>query len=376
MKRVLVFCQSYDQVENALYVAASNQHGATVTVVLQGRPNFLKLWNALNTKVFQNRLNIVYFEFFDQKRTAGVNKRSCRIGKKLCFLLDIPRERQYLGAIFHEHFAGFEEAEVWFFNRRYSTYSLYLLEKLSKRNRLTHMHSRSDSGPIYKAIPTNMVELMSLIRCKLVFGWDITVVRVAPRRSIPYMSDRFLKKRVHRTFDLGKSNEMMKDFDFTQFRVFDVGNYSVMYFGQYLIQAGHISDGDTYKRELTQISSILARYFRNDEIAVKHAPWGNSDPVITIGEILPDFVPAEFLYRDSIRMYLTVCSTAISNVDKGLAVSLLDLISFKNDGTKEQMRELLMQQSHSETLFPKSLDEFEGIVASVAAERRAESTTV
>ena len=361
MKEIVIFCQSYDQVENALYVATCSYASAAVTVVLQGRYNLFKFWQVINEKVFRNRIDIVYFEFLHQGRTAGGNK----IEKALRLLLDIPRERRYLKTIFDKHFAEVRGAEVWFFNKRYSTYSYYLLKKLSKANRLVYMHSRSDSTLIRKVTPTNIAEVLSLIIWKLTCGSDIVMGKVAYGSATPCMPDKFLNRKVYRIIDCEESNGIMKDFDLSRFRIFDVGNYSVMYFGQYLVQVGYISDRDTFRKELTQISNILAKYFRDDEIAIKHSGAGNPDPMITIGKTLPDYIPAEFLYSENTKMYLTICSTSLANVEKGLAVSLLDLITFESDGTREQMRELLMGQSHSKILFPKSLDEFEQIVAGI-----------
>ena len=107
----------------------------------------------------------------------------------------------------------------------------------------------------------------------------------------------------------------------------------------------------------------LSKYFSEDEIAFKcHPGSSNDNGLIKIGTELPSFVPAEMLYSDNVKMYLTVSSYSIVNVEKGLAVSLVNLISFKDDITRSNRKQILIQNKKSKILFPESLDEFERIL--------------
>ena len=107
----------------------------------------------------------------------------------------------------------------------------------------------------------------------------------------------------------------------------------------------------------------MSKYFPEEEIARKYHPYLPTDKeMIKIGDVLPDFIPAELLYNENVKMYLGACSNCITNVGKGLAVSLIDLISFKNDKIREHLKEALIQRSRSEILFPQSLEEFERIL--------------
>jgi len=64
-------------------------------------------------------------------------------------------------------------------------------------------------------------------------------------------------------------------------------------------------------------------------------------------------------------MYLGINSLAIANVEKGVAVSLMELVTFKNDAVKEGLMDILIKTSRSKVLFPKSLEEFEQILTKV-----------
>jgi hypothetical protein len=162
-------------------------------------------------------------------------------------------------------------------------------------------------------------------------------------------------------------NEMMKNFDFSQFRIFDTDNYSIIYFDDGLIEGGYVRDREVFRRELSEIFNILAKYFPEKEIARKYHPgYGSDKTLIKIGDVLSDFIPAELLYNDNVKMYLSAFSFSLANVEKGLAVSLADLITLKDEETKNQLRQILITMSKSKILFPKSLDEFERIVSEVA----------
>ena len=93
----------------------------------------------------------------------------------------------------------------------------------------------------------------------------------------------------------------------------------------------------------------------------------NIDKIMTItADILPSFIPAEFLNSEQVKVYLSPWSSSIANMEKGTAVSLINLISFRDGKVKESIREQLTKMSRTEILFPESLDEFDEILASIS----------
>ena len=121
-----------------------------------------------------------------------------------------------------------------------------------------------------------------------------------------------------------------------------------------------------YKKELTEIFNVLARYFPEEEIAIKYHPHYPCDKtMIEIGEVLPDYIPGELLYHDNIKIYISLFSSAITNFENGLAVSIADLITFKSDEHRNHLKEALINRSRKQILFPKSLDEFREILVNM-----------
>jgi len=283
---------------------------------------------------------------------------------------DIINEKRYLRAIYDRHFAELTSAQVYFFARDFTDYVFYILKKLSKTNKLIFMPAPvQDVLPIRTSAPTSIFDLARLLVMKSVFGHDITLGDIDERifTKVPRMPDKFINEKVDRVISKEERNKMMKDFDLAQFKIFDVSKYSVIYFDNISI-TGNLAYNNILGRELTNIFNIVTKYFPGDTIARKYKPsrdTAKSKALVKVGDILEDFIPAELLYDKNVKVYLGITSGSLANVEKGLAVSLAYLVSFRDNRRRDELLRQMIQQSRSEILFPKSLDEFEKILADV-----------
>lgn len=366
MSKLVIFCECYGQIEYVLQVVTHHYHDRPVTIVIPGFHDLFKLFQAFNQKVFYDAVNLIYLEPFQPRmvKARGINK--------LFYVIpDIIRERRYLKEIWNRYFAELAGCEVFFLSRGFDGRKFYLVKKLSKRNRLAHV-ALDSLGPPYMSqyTPTNIVDLAKLTIFKLTYGCDVAVGKVSFIKGFLWMPDKFMEKKVDRVIDVAEIDEMMKGFDLSQFRIFDTGGHSVIYFDDSLIEVGYLPDVNTFKRELASIFDILGKYFPEKEIAHKYHPGYSGDKtLIGVGDVLPSFIPAELLYDDDVQMYLSIFSRSIANVEKGLAVSIADLISFKSDEIRNKQKEELIEVSKSKILFPKSLDEFERILIDLKERR-------
>lgn len=376
MNEVVIFCESYPQIKNTLYLAGRNYPDHSVTIVTTEMNNLHEFFNLVNERVFQGGLNVVHFDSY-QGRTA---KTGSRILKALYLVPDIIRERGYLKSVFNKHFAQLKKAEVFFFSRCFNPSTFHLLKTLDKTNRLVYMPDPTyDVLSIDKTAPENLAELVYLLKCKLVYGYDISLGKHPLGQRILCMPDKFLRERVGRIISREERDNLLHDFDISQYTVFDSTNYNAIYFHddlRVLTGYDYIADAKAFERRLTEVFNIMGKYFPEDKVALKYHPGSDSSQgtaTLPFGKRLPDFIPAEFLYNDKIKMYLGISSMALANVEKGLAVSLIDLIDFKNDTIRERLKEYLIEWSRSEVLFPRSLDEFEKILVGIKQEHREDS---
>ncbi len=347
-----------------MYWATNKPKNCPITLVILGNRDLFKFFEATNKKVFNNSLNLIYSEPHQLRRAkAGM------INAIIHLVPDMIKEKQCLGKIFHQHFAELKGHEVFFFSQGFDGGMFYLLKRLSKKNSLAYMpYYRSPQYMMGEYTPKNLIDLARLVAYKLLYGRGITTGKF-PRQNphatgFPYISDRFIEKEVERVFGEEERKKLMEDFDLSRFKVFDASNYSVIYFDDGLLGSG-FKDGDinkeTFQKELDRIFQILIKYFPKEKIAHKYHPGYADRIIITTGDILPAFIPAEFLYNDNTKIYLSLFSLSLANVERGLAVSLANLVSL-NDQFRNKLKKFLIKMSKSKILFPKSLDEFEQIL--------------
>lgn len=365
MSEIVIFCENYVEVNCVLQLAIQNYQNRRVTIIFPGFPDLFKFFQIINERVFHNTINLIFISPFEPRRAKakGINKISSLFS-------DVIKEKRYLKDVFTRNLSKLQGCEVFFYSPAFNGLKIYLLKRLVERNELVYVPSPGVSE-MKASIPANMVELANLIIWKLVYGRDVTIGSLPYYRGFTYVSGRFIKKEVKRIVDSSEIAAMMRGFDLSRFRVFDTGDYDAIYFDDNIIGGGYVPDTTTFKRELAAIFGILKKYFPEEKIAYKYHPGYTGDQtMITFGHELASFIPAELLYSDKVKLYLSVFSMSIANVEKGLAVSLADLITFKNNEVKNLLKEQFRQSCKSKVLFPASLDEFERIVLDIADKAR------
>lgn len=366
MRQAVIFCASYGEIKRTLYLATRYPQDRPVTVVIPGMHDLFRFFQEVNEKALHHAIKLIYFEPYSPGRVKARG-----INKIFHIIPDIIRERRYLKEIYNKYFAEMEGCDVFFCSRGFSGYLFYLVKKLSRKNRLVNTSpSPPQIDPVSQYNPKNIADLASLIILKLIYGRDIALGELPHLKGFIYMTDRFMEKVVAEFIGWEEIEEMMKDFNYSRFRVFDTGNYSVIYFDDSLLEAGFLKSKELFQAELTEIFNILARHFPENEIARKYHPsYPGDKALVKIGDVLPDFIPAELLYDERVKIYISLCSYAIANVETGLAVSIVDLITFKDENNRNQLKEKLIRMSKSKILFPASLDEFEQILIDLKEQR-------
>ena len=241
MQHIIIFCSSYGQIRYALQLIQLNIENNKISLVIPGYNDLFYFFQVIGEKVFNNTIDIVSIDDYRTKRSM-----SRGFGKIQHLLQVIPRERLHLKKIYTDHFANLKDSEVFFFSRGVSGLGYYLLDKLSKKNRLVYV----THPPPYLApyIPSDIAGLISLAILKMSYGYGITMSKTPTSKGFPYLSDRFIDKRTSRVIDVVETESLMKDFDINRFRVFDPGKYSIVYFDDDLVGNGYILDSNSFKQ--------------------------------------------------------------------------------------------------------------------------------
>ena len=363
MTQQIIFCASYGEIRRTLYLAERYGRESPVAIVIPGINDlYLFFREIVRKKALPVMVGLIYFESYRSQRM-----RKAGIARLVYTICDIIRERRWLREIYRTYFTEMRGCDVYFHNRGFSGTLFYLVLKLGRKNRVVNT-SPTPPGlePPRKYTPGSIAELASLVILKLIYGFDIALGVLPNTRGFIFMTDAFIGKTVDRVIGWEEIEEMMKDFDYTRFRVFDTGKYRVIYFDNSLVEAGYVADREMYRKEMRAIFTVLTRHFPESEIARKYHPsYPDDKTLIDCGDVLPDFIPAELLYDENLVLYLGFFSYSISNIEKGKVLSLMDLVTFKDSAVRDLLKNNLLQVSRAKVVFPASLEELEREIAAL-----------
>jgi hypothetical protein len=367
MKEIVIVCQSYPQISLALCVVIQNYDKLPITIFVVGNENLYRFFQTVNRKHFQSQLNVINIPHYPRRMS-----RKKGIIKNLLYAVpDIFGERRYIKKVYARHFARIREAQVYFFSRYFTDYAFYLLNRLDRNNQLVLIPATAfDALPIRIAAPASIMEWALLIAMKMIFGREIALGKIEDRvyHRFASMPDKFVVERVTQVFGKDEREELLRGFNLSQFGIFDASQYRVIYFDRNLLESSSVPSVSGLEKEFTDIFNVVTKHFPPEQIARKYKP-GRSDTedkaMIRVGDILDDYIPAELLYNDKVKVYLGITSHALANVEQGVAVSLAYLITFKDEKRRDQSVNTMIQRSHSRILFPKTLDELDQILADI-----------
>jgi hypothetical protein len=360
MNKIILLCENYVQIKYVLRLVQLHPDDEKNIIILS-LPDLFQFFKIINDKCFHNSLNIVYLAQFESSRAKihGIKKLSHIVP-------DVLREREYLKSVYKRHFTGCSSARIYFFAQGFCGLKMYLLNKLKKNNQLTFIPPEPPF--LSQTSPKNLTELISLYIQKAIYGNFVTLGKLTYYRGFLYLPDKFMGKYVQ-TLSSDEKFEMMKKFDYNEYRIFDEATqYSAIYYDDGLIAVGFVAE-DSFKKELKDAFDILLKYIPEKEIAIKYHPGSSGAPLPIPGAVLPQYIPAELLRNDNIQLTLGILSWSVANVEKGVAISLSDMISFKDDRVKSEFKEAFIKASKTKVLFPRSIQELDRILEGIKRNR-------
>lgn len=367
IRHIVILCEAYRSIDYPLYILENKLIDAPVTIFITGLKDLYYLFQIINEKVFNNSLELIYYPQYKRRLTEARG-----IKKLLYYLPDILGERRHMKQFYNKYFAQLEDATVMFSTPGYTGIKIYVLRRLRKKNKLVYR----DTGGLFhmgKRSPRSLREIATLLYYKIVYGIETQLGQfpsVNPwSTGFPLMPDSFMKNSVNNVIDWSNRSEIMADFPWEKYNIFDTSEHKVIYFHQDWV-GRYVPDRDIFSRELNDIFNVLLRHYPEEEIARKYHPGHelNKD-VIEIGEELPMYIPAQILYSDKVQIYLGISSSSIVNVRGGQAISIINLISLNDENIRERYKERLIRDSRTQILFPKSLEELEQILINLGKSR-------
>lgn len=364
MNKLVIFCTSYPEIENTLFLVEKELNRKHISVVIPGDSDLHCFLSMINETRFQNHLNLIHFPDYSKK-----SAESNIITRFFSLLQKAIGERRYLKDIYSKYFTELRGADVYFFTRVMNPISFYFLNKLKNRNNLRYMHYAPYVDKLEKYSPENVSEWVALVLLKFTYSASIVMGKLPHVKGFPYVPDTFMENEVDEVITQEKRNMILKGYEFNHIRNVNEYKFSIIYFDQPFVNKDRIPDTNTFREELNEIFRVIAKHFKDEEIAIKFHPKYEGDRIlVSVGQVLPKFLPAEFFYSDNVKVYMSFFSYAIANVKKGKVISLANLVTFKTDEIRESLKETLIRRSRSNILFPESLDELDMILTNIKKE--------
>lgn len=358
-KRNLIFIESYDEIRQCLFIIKKNLVlGNEVIVVVSMNNDLYKFIAELNNRVFDNKVRLLFWGFHRNNKCAD------GFGRKLLNHIHvIIREKRLLNKFYQNYLLSVVDAKVYFFTRYCNPYDYYFLKKLYKRNYLTLINVVDFKKYISAFYPKNITDVWRYCRIKFIYGFNISLIQL-PHGVYGYIPDGFIRQAVKTEIEVEEGERYLKDFSLDEFKVFNAQNFKIIYFDQPLVPKR--VEKKEFKYKLDSIFHIILKYFKESNLGIKHHPeWKSDRSLFSVGIEIEDFIPAEFLYSENVKVYISFSSGAIVRIKKGIVISLLDLMVFRNEREKIFVKERLVQRANTKILFPQTMAEFENILKSI-----------
>jgi len=334
---MIIFCQSYTEVKYTLSLIRQNP----VNTVITPSQSLTKFFQFIANEYPIYNIDVIYIEPYHWKTPIQKNI----LAKSVYLVYDIIKGRHYL----REHYKFAESMNdelVYFFSPYFNSDTYYLIKKLLEKNRVIYTKDQANDAILATPTKLNIRLFIELTAKKLLYGNDIELKSIFGNITSS-MSDRFLNKCI---IEKPLLNDYEKHFSFVNH------NYEYIFFHDDMIEHGYTDVG--FNKEIDSIFDVARESIPEDKIAIKYHPSTViTNRTLNFKNELPYQIPAELLFNDRVKIYFSVASTALAQVTKGKAISLIDLITFKDKSVKLSIKDYLEKSKRSNILFPQSLDE-------------------
>jgi len=349
LKNIIILCQSYRQLINTLSVIEKEKNESNVIVFVLNHNNLYKALCDISKTVYENKIKIKFIARY-QSKTSSLSSK----------LFEIVKEKAFLTNQFNVHFKNIKNYSIYFSSRHFSDYGFFIINNLAINNKIIYIPSPdADLLPTKRKISFKPKQIANFIINKFIFGYRISQSEYISH-IFPFMDNSFFNKNVNKIFSITERENMISQLDLNKFKIWNEEKFEVLYFGHNALNIR--SSKIVFKKIMNEVFNILSKYFKENKIASKYHPGRVNDTIIKKGTILDNYIPSEFLYSNSIKLYISIYSSSLASIKNGTVISLIDLIPTENSKLKEEVKKRLIDMSRVKIKFPSTLNEFEKII--------------
>ena len=189
------------------------------------------------------------------------------------------------------------------------------------------------------------------------------MIYITDNRGLPCLrlNNKFLDKNNIKMFPLEKSFEEI---------VFELSkNYKTNYkdFDNLIVDSTELKSvlkKDTLKKFYNNLLDLKLEFYIKKKPSVSYKSDYYS--VFEKCEEVPTFIPVELLFNNVRKNVISMYSFSLhiaAKFDNLNAISLIDLVEWKNDKAKEMRRDYLIKKSEGKIIFPKTFNELKNIIS-------------
>ncbi len=342
---MLLLVESYDEIAPCLKVLTQAlSAGRPVRIIVVFNANLHKFFTVLNERRLDGAVSVSLIP-----RT---------VGRSVCSVF---RQRSELRRLWRDDLHAVRDSDVVFFTRYSNPATHVLLRRLAACNRLTLMAVFDLAAQIRPfRFPVTLNEVLFWGHRRLTYGRPPQLIRYSGK-LYEYIPDRFISKHVDIVSSAAETAEFAADVDLRDVDVFGANQFRLIYFDQPLDQSGRVTS-EEFRTKLTRVFEVIGAVFEPHEVGIKYHPMLGSTEGVATGTVIEDHVPAEMLYDDGVQFYVSFSSGSIARARNGVVISLLDLMTFRDDEAKHTIKSRLVERAVSEVCFPGTFEELAALL--------------
>jgi len=330
VKEIIIFCQAPADVQYTLDIYDKNKHRAKVSIYCINVKASYKFLKSLNLVLNQ-------LVFIPYSLEFSLNKPQT-----------IYSEKKRLAKLYKKHFDTITGYDIYFFSHLYDWLLYSILGKLKFKNNILLIDHYRYTKSIYTKPILSIKALYYILLYK--FVTDVYLVPNLHQNKL-ILSFPLARHKVIKAQLPGSLKRIWEKYKHEM----NIEEKSVL-----LFESGTEDSSLVINYEQTYINILEQLREANIKIYIKpHPRLGYTNRFKQYAEIIPSYVPGEFLPVSKFRGVLGVGTAAISNLANlnSNVYSLLNCFSFKNKYIQKNIREYLIVRSNNSINFINDINE-------------------
>lgn len=330
MNEIIIFCQAPADIQYALSVYNKYKNCSVISIFCIHVEGVYKFLFSLNLDLRK----LIFIPY-----TKGISKREP---------LHILKERRRLNKLFRKHFINIIGHELYFFSHLYDWVLYGIFAKLYKNNKIYLIDHYGFTSDKFSKVNNTIKLVIDLLIYRFITGiyLDVYTINGSPILTLPIF--KYNVEKIDVPQDL-------KEILIKYKQNIPINPKSILVFDNGTLDKNWIPN---YEQTIISIIHIFIQM--NIKVYIKpHPRTGFTKSLKIYAEILPSYIPGEFLPVENFIGVFGISSTALGKLATVYTkiYSMMDLFSYANESEKDYFKKYLIEQSNNNIIFLRQIEE-------------------